>query len=151
LTSEVIGGVTPAADTGNAPTAAGCSPKEPTMTAIHPQALAQRYIDCWNETDPARRRDLLGTWWAPEARYADPLADVQGLAQIDALIGEVQQRFPRLRFTLRGRVDHHGDALRFGWQLGPEGGDSLVEGTDFAELDAGRLLRVTGFLDKLPT
>jgi hypothetical protein len=99
------------------------------------ETLAQRYIDCWNATDPQRRRALLGTWWTEEAHYRDPLAQVQGTAQIDSLIAAVQQRFP---------------GLRFAWQLGPEHGDSLVEGTDFAELEAGRLARVTGFLDKLP-
>jgi hypothetical protein len=114
------------------------------------QSLAQRYIDCWNATDAAQRRDLLATWWTPEARYVDPLAHAQSIAEIDGLIGAVQQRFPGLRFALRGQPDGHGDALRFSWRLGADGQDSLVEGTDFAELEDNRFARVTGFLDKLP-
>jgi hypothetical protein len=34
--------------------------------------------------------------------------------------------------------------------LGPSGAEDLIEGTDFAQLDAGRLQSVTGFLDKVP-
>ena len=33
---------------------------------------------------------------------------------------------------------------------GPSGAEDLIEGTDFAQLEAGRLQSVTGFLDKVP-
>ena len=51
-----------------------------------------------------------------------------------------------------GAVDGHNDRLRFSWALGPEGGEPLARGTDFALLSAdGRLRSVTGFLDQMPT
>jgi hypothetical protein len=34
--------------------------------------------------------------------------------------------------------------------LGPEGGESLIGGTDFGTLDGDRLKTVIGFLDKVP-
>ena len=34
--------------------------------------------------------------------------------------------------------------------LGPDGGESVVEGTDFARIEGGRLKSVVGFLDKVP-
>ena len=114
------------------------------------EAIARRYIASWNETDSAKRRQLLAELWTRDASYADPMASAQGLDQIDAMIDAVQQRFSGWRFALAGWPDGHGDVLRFCWQLGPEGGDSLVEGTDFADLEDGRLKRVAGFLDKMP-
>jgi hypothetical protein len=42
------------------------------------QEVVERYLECWNETDPAARRKLIGQVWAPEASYTDPLAEVTG-------------------------------------------------------------------------
>ena len=50
-----------------------------------------------------------------------------------------------------GQPDGYGDRLRFSWDFGPEGGEAVVQGTDFAVLAAdGRLRMVTGFLDRVP-
>ena len=40
------------------------------MTDFTP--LAERYIACWNETDPAARRAAVDELWASDARYVDP-------------------------------------------------------------------------------
>ena len=53
-----------------------------------------RYLDCWNETDPAARRKLIGAVWAPDAEYIDPMAEAHGRDAIDATIGAVQDQFP---------------------------------------------------------
>lgn len=113
-------------------------------------ALAGHYIDTWNETDAQRRAALLETHWSEAARYVDPMAQAEGRAQIAELIGGVQQRYPGFRFRLKGRPDAHGTHLRFSWTLGPAGAEDLIEGTDFAQVEAGRLGSVTGFLDKVP-
>jgi len=73
-----------------------------------------------------------------------------GHNQIDGLISEVQQRLPAFRFALIGQPDSYGSNVRFSWQLGPEGADGPIKGTDFATLDNGRLKEVVGFLDQIP-
>ena len=112
--------------------------------------IAQRYIDSWNETDADRRAGLLAALWTEDARYTDPMMAREGRGQIDALITGVHQQFPGFRFALSGKPDGYGDKVRFSWTLGPEGGDGLVEGTDFGVVENGRLRTVTGFLDKVP-
>ena len=62
----------------------------------------------------------------------------------------MHQRYPGFRFSLFGKAEAHGDNLRFSWTLGPSGAEDLIQGTDFARLDAGKLQSVTGFLDKVP-
>lgn len=115
------------------------------------QDIAARYIACWNERDPERRRTLLTALWTEDATYLDPIMRGEGRESIAALIEGVQARFPDFRFALRGRADGHADRLRFSWGLGPDNGDAVVEGTDFAELaDGDRLRAVTGFLDRVP-
>jgi len=115
------------------------------------QAIADRYIELWNERDPKRRAAILAADWSSDARYVDPLADVQGHADINALIGGVQQRFPDFGFALIGKVDGFGANIRFSWSLGPKGtADAPIKGSDFAVVRNGKIDSVTGFLDKVP-
>jgi len=114
------------------------------------KTIATRYIELWNERDPQRRRQLLATHWADNASYVDPLMAGDGHDGIDALVAGVQQRFPDFRFALIGEPNGYGDHIRFSWGLGPDGDDSPIKGTDFAMLNAGRIQRITGFLDQVP-
>jgi SnoaL-like domain len=110
-----------------------------------------RYLDCWNETDPAARRKLIGDVWTADGRYIDPLADAYGRDAIDATIAAVQGQFPGLVFTLAGPVDTHHRQARFQWGLGPAGAEPLVVGFDVAVTDEdGKIATVLGFLDKVP-
>jgi hypothetical protein len=113
--------------------------------------IMARYLDCWNETDPVARRKVIEEVWAADAEYTDPLAEVNGRAEIDALIAAAQSQFPGLVFTPAGPVDAHHRQVRFRWALGPAGGESLVEGFDVAVLDEeNKITTVLGFLDKVP-
>ena len=113
--------------------------------------LAEQYIASWNETNPSARRALIDEIWAADGRYIDPLAEVTGRDQIDALIAAAQQQFPGMTFRLAGTVDAHHDQARFTWELGPDGTD-LVVGFDVAMRDGdGRLALVLGFLDRVPS
>ncbi|WP_354687727.1 nuclear transport factor 2 family protein [Cupriavidus necator] len=119
--------------------------------ATDPATLADRYLAAWNETDAARRRELIALAWTESASYVDPLMRGEGHAGIDAMIAAVQAKFPGFRFIRVSPVDAHGEHLRFSWELGPVGEQALVVGTDFATVAAdGRLARMTGFIDRAP-
>ncbi len=114
--------------------------------------IVERYLAAWNEKDEAKRRSLVDGLWAADGSYTDPLADAHGRAEIDGLIGAVQQQFPEFVFTLGGAVDAHHDQARFTWHLGPAGAaEPVVIGFDVAVVDGdGQLRSVYGFLDKVP-
>ena len=42
--------------------------------------LVTRYLDTWNETDPAARRKAVDELWAPDGVYTDPMATAAGHA-----------------------------------------------------------------------
>jgi len=112
--------------------------------------VIDRYIESWNETDPAARRALIDEAWAEHGRYTDPLAVAEGRAAIDATIAAVQGQFPGLRFSA-GPVDAHHDIARFTWTLAADDAEPLVIGFDVAVLDeSGRIAAIHGFLDKIP-
>ena len=118
------------------------------MTDVN--TIARNYIDLWNERAQQRRREILAANWATNARYVDPLMSGDGHDGVDALIAGVQQRFPDFKFSLIGEPNGYGDHVRFSWGLGPDGADSPIKGTDFAELSDGRIRSITGFLDQVP-
>ncbi len=122
------------------------------LTPAEYESVAERYLAAWNEPDASARATALADVCSPDVRYTDPLADVSGLAGLSAAIGSVQQQFPGFGFVAFGPVDgHHGQA-RFGWELGPQSGPAPIAGFDVVELDArGRITRVLGFLDRVPT
>lgn len=114
--------------------------------------IAEQYIAAWNETDPSARRALIDEIWSSDGRYIDPMAEVTGRDQIDAVIAAAQAQFAGMTFRLAGPVDAHHDQARFTWELGPDGTDAVVVGFDVAQRDAdGRLALVLGFLDKVPS
>ena len=118
----------------------------------HMHELIDRYLACWNETDSATRSELIAKTWDDGATYLDPLVDAHGHDAIDAAIAATQGQFPDHVFALAGPVDTHHDVARFSWGLGRDGDDPLVIGSDVASVGAdGRLARVVGFLDKVPT
>ena len=108
------------------------------------------YIAAWNETDDVRRLELVTRAWAPDATYVDPLMSGEGHRGIDAMIAAAQEQFPGHRFELSFGPDAHNHQVRFAWQLyGPDGGDPVAAGADFAALAGdGRLASVVGFLEQ---
>ena len=113
--------------------------------------LIEQYIAAWNTTDAAARKELVGRVFTPEATYTDPMAQVAGHDEIDALVAQAQGMFPGLEFTLAGPVDALHDVARFAWNLGPRGGEPVVVGFDVAVIADGRIDKVHGFLDRVPS
>jgi hypothetical protein len=111
----------------------------------------ERYIEAWNETDPAARRAAVDALTTPDVTYIDPIAVAEGADAFDATIAAVQGQFPDFTFRLAGAPDAHHDQARFTWELGPAGGEALVVGFDVVLLAPdGRIRAVHGFLDKVP-
>jgi hypothetical protein len=112
--------------------------------------IVTRYLQMWNETDPAVRRTLVDELFAFDAAYIDPLAEAHGRDAIDSTIGAVQAQFAGWVFTPVGSVDAHHSQVRFGWGLGPSGEEPLIVGFDVAVADeGGQITTVLGFLDKI--
>jgi hypothetical protein len=109
--------------------------------------VVETYIASWNETDEARRRELVGAAFADDARYLDPLMSGAGTDGITAMIGAAQAQYPGHRFELAFGPDAHNDVVRFAWQMVGENGP-VARGTDFATVAPdGRLRNVTVFLE----
>ena len=114
--------------------------------------VAERYLACWNESDPAARRRMLDTHWSPDALYVDPMGEARGVDAVEATIAAVHAQFAGFVFTQLDDMDAHHQQARFRWGLGTPGQVPVVEGFDVVVIDdEGRIDRVYGFLDKVPS
>jgi len=107
------------------------------------------YFAMWNETDPARRAQIIAATWTENARYVEPLMVVEGREDLNAGVMGMQAQFPGHTLRPTGQIDTHHDRVRWRWELiGPIGGEPLAAGTNVGELAPdGRLRQVTGFFD----
>jgi hypothetical protein len=111
-----------------------------------PTSTIDAYFAMWNESDVARRRDLIERAWAPQASYLDPLLEADGHDGLSTMVDQVHAQLPGHRFRRTTEIDLHHDRVRFGWELAGEDGTVAVAGIDVGELDGeGRLRRITGF------
>ena len=116
-------------------------------------APAERYVECWNETDAGARRDAVAALWAEDGRYVDPLGDAEGRDAIDATSAAVQERRPGPRSGCAMRASTATTTQpRFTWRAPPRTG---AEAPDRRlrrrhHRRRGRLARVLGCLDEAP-
>lgn len=109
------------------------------------------YLAAWNETDAARRAELVARVWSTDGRLIDPPLAAEGHREICDMAAALHAQFPGHTFRRSTGVDAHHGHLRFGWELvGPDGAVALV-GLDTGELAPdGRLRRIVGFFGPLP-
>jgi glycine/D-amino acid oxidase-like deaminating enzyme len=109
------------------------------------------YFDLINETDAARRAELVQNVWTPDGQWVDPPLEAQGQAAIADMVGTIFEHYPAHTFRRTSGVDAHHDVVRFSWELvGPDGSVAFA-GLDVGELaEDGRLRRITGFIGDLP-
>ncbi len=115
------------------------------------ETIVDGYFAMWNETDRARRKEVTGATWVPDASYVDPRFTADGHDGLDKMVAGVHAAYPGHRFRLSNAVDAHHDRARWGWEFaGPDDGAPLATGVDYAVVaDDGRLQQVTGFFESI--
>lgn len=104
------------------------------------------YLSTWNETDDAKRAELIASSLGADLWYRDPMLEADGLAAYDQMIAAVQAQFPGLVMRRTSGVDAHRDLVRFTWALGEPGAEPVFAGLDVAKFDdQGKLHRIIGF------
>ena len=111
------------------------------------EATVDAYLESWNETDQAKRGELIEQALGADLWYRDPMLEADGLEAYDAMIAAVQAQFPGMVMRRTSPIDAHHDLVRFTWALGAPGQDPVIAGLDVAKTDAdGKLHRIIGFV-----
>jgi len=81
--------------------------------------LIRRYVDGWNDPDPARRRGGLAAVYAGDGRIVTRGGVFAGIDAVAQHVGQVHDQFAapgRYRFASGGAVGHH-DCVLFRWEM----------------------------------
>jgi hypothetical protein len=113
------------------------------------EKLIDRYCQAWCEDDAGKRAELLQDVFAERATYTDPMAHVEGRANLVAHIGAMRQQFAGAIISRTSAIDQHNHCARFGWQLTQPNGPPLTDNVDFAEVRDGKIQSIVGFFGLL--
>ena len=109
--------------------------------------VVDTYLATWNETDPAKRLELIRAALGADLWYRDPMLEADGLEAYDAMIAAVQAQLPGHVMQRTSPVDGHRDLIRFNWAFGKPGEAPTFAGLDVAKYDdEGKLHRIIGFV-----
>jgi len=109
-------------------------------------ALVDAWFTAWSIGDAAERMRSLEAIAAPEVRFHDRYARIDGLAELDDHIAASLRFMPGVRLERSGAVRHCQHMLLVDWVMrGPDGAERM-SGVNVFVLDAlGRIASVTGF------
>jgi hypothetical protein len=116
-------------------------------TDLHPtlDAFVERYMEMWNEPDPAKRRASIDAMWAPDAANYTETMEAVGLDAIDARVTRAYEAYVGTglhRFRPhRPHLSHHG-AVRVWWEMVTVAdGQVAAVGQEFLVLDGDGRIR----------
>ena len=110
--------------------------------------LIATYCEAWNETDGARRLELLNGCWEPDGAFRDQMGAAEGAQSLSAYIGGAHQFLPGFRLEPSGKHDLVHWHVRFPWLIRLPDGNVMSRGTNFGQLsENGKFRFVTGFWD----
>jgi hypothetical protein len=111
------------------------------------------YFTCWNTLDATLRRAAVRSTWAVDARSVDPLADVAGHDELEAMFVGFHDLYPGHTFRQTASSDRHHQLLRWGWQMVAPDDTVVLDGLDVALLsEDGTIGYLAGFFGlELPT
>lgn len=104
-------------------------------------------MDVWNERDATRREAAINRLYAPDMRFFEHDAIIEGRAAIQAHIGKAQAQWPAdfvFHHEKGARVNH--ELVQLSWTLGPAG-VPVVHGMDVAVIEQGSIKSLHVFVD----
>ena len=108
--------------------------------------LADAWFAAWSIGDSAERVRSLESIAAPEVRFRDRYAHIDGLVELNDHIAALLRFMPGVRLERKGAVRHCRHTLLVDWVVRGPDGTERMSGVNVFVLDArGRIASVTGF------
>lgn len=119
---------------------------------LTPDQAVDAYIAMWNAVDEGRRQEFANRALTGDAVLLYPSLEVHGRDEAVAAGERYHRDAPGFRIVLRSGVEQHHGWVRVAWHMVYADGSLGPEGQSVGELaDNGRLRRVIGFHDPLPS
>lgn len=120
-----------------------------------PLAIATRYIDVWNQADPAERRQGVEHLWMPDGMHFTPTRQFQGHRALETRVLEAYDQFVRTKgyiFRVFGQPLGHHNVVKLQWKMQHTVTGAVdAYGSDVLILsDDGRIVTDFQFLEASP-
>jgi hypothetical protein len=106
---------------------------------INEDELVDRYVDLWNEADPAQRRATVEALWASDGANYTPTIEAIGFDQIDQRVTRSYDKYigtGQFRFRRGGPALAHHQAVKVQWEMVETATDGVASvGLEFLVLD----------------
>ncbi len=105
----------------------------------NPQTLANRYVEVWNEPDPARRRAAIAELWVPEGEHYVGAREVRGYPALEERVIGSHDKWvveANCQFRAMPNAQRLQDVLTFGWEMRGVTGEVRSAGLQFLRLNA---------------
>ena len=113
-------------------------------------STVERYIEFWNAATPETQQELAAATFAENVTYYAPVGVMRGVGELIGFRNQFAEHSPGYVFRTRSKPQEHHDRARLQWEL-LVSGTSFATGTDVLELgEDGRVVAVSGFLDRAP-
>jgi hypothetical protein len=117
-------------------------------TAVDTEHLLAQYTRSWSLEDSTQRLAILETIWTDDGVHESPYGRSDGIAAINQEIEGFLKMFPGATVTLAD-IKQTGNHIVCTFVLKNPDGGVVMTGTDYFEFnEAGRLLKVVGFVAK---
>jgi hypothetical protein len=117
------------------------------------EGIPAKYVAAWHEPDADLRQEVIDELWAQECSYHNSGASFRGRSGIAEAVTEAHDAFIKNGFVFTvAKVDVAQDAVRYQWEMVPEGGGDLAAvGTHVFTVDGdGRIVTDHQFVDMAP-
>jgi hypothetical protein len=91
--------------------------------------IVRRYIQIWNETDPAARRAQLTGLWIEDGTHYVRAREVRGHADLEVRVATSHQTNVTERnykFEVAGLIEQLRDMVKFNWRMVPKSGGAVA-------------------------
>jgi hypothetical protein len=114
------------------------------------QQLVEIFVQAWNETDVAKRNDLLAQSVSEDMRYTDQHRPdpVKSLQEMQSFLKLFRERVEHKVEIVKLESHHH--VFRLHWQLKRESDNNILSSGQFVgEVEDNRISNVISFIDKM--
>jgi SnoaL-like domain len=93
----------------------------------------------FNERSPTARMATMKSIYALDFVFYEPTRSFKGNTEVDACVQALLDKFPTWVFRPAGPVSVNHNLGVLPWYFGPEGEEPVVEGTDIAVIEGGKM------------
>lgn len=110
------------------------------------EKIVMNHLNAWAITDATERASALASVYTEDVRVVEPDGVVRGRSDLNDRIGQLQEHFSGLSFTLKGAIESHHDYAHYQWSQPAEGRSEDVTGYEILHFEGDLIAEAIMFI-----